>query len=53
MKHQSVVQVLRAVEKSMVINDTVCDNSYCTINGKLIVGPGEVKTIDGNRRLKE
>ena len=29
------------------------DNLYYTIIGKLIVGPGEVKTIDGNGRVKE
>ena len=41
------------MSKSVVINDIDCDNSYYTITGKLIVGPGETKTIDGNCRLKE
>ena len=38
---------------SIVNNNIDCNNSYYTIIGKLIVGPGEVKTFDVNRRVKE
>ena len=53
MKHQSPIQESRTVQISTVNNDIHRDNSYYTIIGKLKVEPGEVKTMDGNRRVKE
>ena len=53
MKHQFPIQESRTVEISTVNKNIDCNNSYYIIIGKLIVGPGEVKTIDVNRRVKE
>ena len=52
-KYQSPTEEPRTVEVSTVSNHIDCDNSYYTITGKLIDRPGEVRTINGNRRVKK
>ena len=52
-EHKSAIEGSRTAEISTVNNDIDCDNLYYTIIGKLIVGPGEVKRIAENRRVKE
>ena len=52
-EHKSAIEGSRTAEISTVNNDIDWDNLYYTITGKLIVGPGEVKRIAENRRVKE
>ena len=52
-KHQSALQESRTVEISTINNHNDCDSLYYAVIGKLIVGAGEVKTLDGNRRVEE